>query len=77
VTTRIYNPVHQSYWQKSPDNYAVRSRDYHCSTYTYIGPEWFKAPPKDYATYKDPLPYSGSNVNVGRINERFDVNEYF
>jgi hypothetical protein len=64
ITTRIYNPVFPTYWQKSPDNYAVKSRDYHCATYTYIGPEWFKAPPKDYATYKEPLRQSGGYSNV-------------
>ena len=55
ITTRTYNPIYPHYWQKSSDNYATRSRDYHCATYTYLGPEWFKAPPKHYATYKEPL----------------------
>jgi hypothetical protein len=64
ITTRIYNPIFQTYWQKSSDNYAVKNRDYHCATYTYIGPEWFKAPPKHYATYKEPLRQSGGNSNV-------------
>lgn len=64
ITTRIYNPVFPTYWQKSSDNYAVKSRDYHCATYTYLGPEWFKAPPKEYQTYKEPLRHSDSAPNV-------------
>jgi hypothetical protein len=64
IATRTYNPVFQTYWQKSSDNYAVKSRDYHCATYTYIGPEWFKAPPKHYETYKEPFRQSGGNSNV-------------
>ncbi|CAF0878428.1 unnamed protein product [Rotaria sordida] len=66
ITTRIYNPIFATRWQKSSDNYAVKSRDYHCATYTYLGPEWFKAPPKHYATYKEPLRPSGGSSNNNR-----------
>ncbi|UJR27330.1 hypothetical protein I4U23_008623 [Adineta vaga] len=59
LTTRTFNPVFQSYWKKSSDNYAERTRDYHCASYSYLGPEWFKAPPKDYAKYKEPFQQSG------------------
>ncbi|CAF3512651.1 unnamed protein product [Adineta steineri] len=66
ISTRSYNPIFPSYWQKSSDNYAVKTRDYHCATYTYLGPEWFKAPPKDFAKYKEPLHPSGANSNNNR-----------
>ncbi|CAF4991631.1 unnamed protein product, partial [Rotaria socialis] len=37
IATRIFNPIFPIHWQKSSDNYAVKSRDYHCATYTYLG----------------------------------------
>lgn len=56
-----------TYWTKSSDNYASKTRDFHCSTYTYLGPEWFKSPPKHYETYKEPLRQVSTQVPVCTI----------